>query len=199
LEWKLARDEKGSRIDDPAAWLIKAIEEDYKPPQDFKTRAQREAEQAERDRRQLEQAKLAEDQAAQVEEQRRRESEQAEAKQKTALKLARQKHGTTAQEIGFWDQLKIAIKDNLTAAMYHMLIMPSHLLSVRDRVATIGVPNAMIRDRLEHQLADILKRAFRSAGAQIDELAFVLLDQPPDPPPINTATEQEISYSAASL
>jgi len=40
LEWKLGGKTPGRPIKDPAAWLIKAIENDYKPPEGFKPLAE---------------------------------------------------------------------------------------------------------------------------------------------------------------
>jgi len=42
LTWKLTKSGKGQPIKDKAAWLIRAIEKNYQPPEGYKTKAQRE-------------------------------------------------------------------------------------------------------------------------------------------------------------
>jgi hypothetical protein len=51
LEWKLETTTRGRPIQDPAAWLIRAIEEDYKPPEGFESREEIAREEAEREKR----------------------------------------------------------------------------------------------------------------------------------------------------
>jgi len=159
LEWKLDPETKtrGRRIQDPAAWLIRAIERDYKPPPAFKTKAQREKEAEE----------LAHEQ---VELQRRRQEFTAEKEQEKAQRLEelKRKYGTTQRELDLWPQVLKDIESRMTKASFQTWFSETALLSVEDGQALIGAPNQMAREWIENRLRKVVERSMASLGYEVE-------------------------------
>ena len=163
LEWKLETKPRGRPVSDIAAWLVQAIEKDYQPPANFKSKAQREKKAEE----------LARQEAALEEKhQKAREmEEEEEARQREEL---RHRYGTTPKEIDLWAQVLQEIELATTSATYRTWFPQTTLLSLEDGQAVIGVPNKHTQEWLTGRHTTIIQRAFEGiTDAEID-LEFVV-------------------------
>jgi hypothetical protein len=134
------------QVKEPAAWLRRAIEQDWKPPAKFKSKAEREAEA-------LAQAK------AEEEERLREEKEREERKQQIHGVLS-EKYGVTEDTFMLWEKMEAGLKERLLRGDYWSWVRPSALLTVTDSQVTIGVPYEFTRnefqDRLDEQIIEVL-------------------------------------------
>ena len=169
LEWKLKTKARGRPIADPASWLIRAIEKDYKPPATFKPKAERE--------REAEQ--FAHKEAEREKQHQAIEAKEAEEKEKR-LKELRRKYGTTESEVALWPQVLEEIKGSTTKATYQTWFPRTLLLAIRDGQAVIGVPNQAAREWLSSRLVKIVQRALESVVGGPIEPSFEVLELPQD-------------------
>ena len=165
LEWKIETKTRGRPISDPAAWLIRAIEKDYQPPDSFKPKAQRQDE-----------AKEIARQEAEIEKQ-RRTAEVREAEEKANyLEELRGTYGTTQEEVGLWAQVLQEIELATTKATYRTWFPHTTLLSLQDGEAVIGVPNQHTREWLSGRLASVVQRALESVSGKEMAVEFLVLN-----------------------
>jgi len=153
LEWKLSEGRRGRPISDPAAWLIRAIEKDFKPPVTFRSHVQLRADL-------LEQQALWEE----IDQRRVKEREQQVAHQQGVLEQVYQIHGTTGREEDLWRQTLVEIKLRTTKATYLTWFASTHLLSLKDGVAVIGVPHAMAQDWLSQRATDLVQECLEQTA-----------------------------------
>jgi len=160
LEWKLETRTPGRPIQDPAAWLIWAIEKDYKPPSDFHSRQEIAREEAERDKR--------------------REKLRAEDERKRAQHLdeLRRKYGTSQRELDLWPEVLKEISLQPTTATFNTCFTGTSLLALETDRAVIGVPNDQAREWLHNRLYKIIKRSLDGFLDSQVELEFVILQRP---------------------
>jgi hypothetical protein len=127
LRWKLELQShgkvRGRPVDDPAAWLIRAIERDYRPPPGFKPSTQRQQEVVQREREATELAR-------QETERLLRQQDQWESRQRrhiqrlAALKRA---YGTGDEESGLWDGIVGELqthRNQMNKAVLHAMEKP---------------------------------------------------------------------------
>lgn len=126
----------------PAGYLRRAIEEDYKPPKGFKTRAQREAEAREGEK--------AQGRAERVRKAHREKTD----RRGQALK----KYGTSERLIPLWREAQQSLQARVTKATYETYLKNAALLSFNDSVAVLGVSNQFAQEWIEGQLAKIVTR-----------------------------------------
>jgi len=126
----------------PAGYLRRAIEEDYKPPKGFKTKAESEAE-----ARELEKAQ---DRAERARKAHREKTD----RRRQALK----KYGTSERVISLWREAQQSLQARLTKATYETYLKGATLLSFDDSVAVLGVPNQFAQEWIEGRLAKIITR-----------------------------------------
>ncbi len=167
LEWKLENKARGRPIADPASWLIRAIEKDYEPPATFKPKAERE--------REAEQLAL---QEAEREQQYQALQEEQEREKDKHLEKLQRKYGTTQKDRELWEQVLEEIKVSTTHITYQTWFPQTHLLSLKDGQAIIGVPNQATREWLSGRLATIVQRALESVIDHPVDLTFQVLEQP---------------------
>lgn len=123
------------KLTNPRGWLRKAIEEDYGPPDGYKSSADREAEaQWERE--------LQERQAALAEEKDRRQQEEEAAAERRQREL-REQYGTTEQEAILWQQVLDQLK--FTHPGFLITLQDACLLQAQKGNVLIGVPTDTLR------------------------------------------------------
>ena len=167
LEWKIETKARGRPIADPASWLIRAIEKDYKPPETFKPKAQREKEAEEKARQEEERERAYQ---AQEEERERERAQLLEDFQRT--------YGTTSDDEKVWAQVLEEIQLATTKATYQTWFPQTTLLSLKDGQAVIGVPNQATREWLSGRLATIVQRALESVIDHPVKPTFEVLGPP---------------------
>jgi hypothetical protein len=178
LEWKMEHPGRGRPVTDPSAWLIRAIEKDFQPPSTFKPAAAREAEREEERRR------------WQAIEQQEEEREQARVQAHQArLAQIEAQYGTTDGDRALWAAALPEIKTRMVEPTYRLWVANTQLLSLRDGLATIGVPHQMGADFLSRRLAPTLVEALETVtGTAPVTLAFEILAAPHDRPKGEEAT-----------
>jgi hypothetical protein len=168
LEWKLASPQRGRPITDQAAWLIRAIEQDFKPPATFQTKAQR--------RREIEES-------AQIWEafELQREQERAKQEELHQKELAQlfDLYGTTEREGEVWDQVLQGLKVSTIKSTFHMWFARTQLLSLRDGVAVVGAPNKITAEWLAGRAQDLLREQLEREVGGSFEIRFEVV-QPPE-------------------
>ena len=136
LNWKMAEDTVGQLVKDPTAWLIRAIERDYKPPKGFKPISEIEKE---REKEQLRQKEL----DTQIQDERERE-EQEQAKIIDVYEISEKLLST-------WRKVLEGIRSEGNYQALLSRLENSFLLSIENGVSTIlvdGLDNlAWIEDR----------------------------------------------------
>lgn len=164
LQWKLDTPSRGRPIKDPAAWLIRAIEGDFQPPPTFKTAAERQREQEEQERifREFEKGQ---EQASKHRDRRRQD----------ALARLNERYGTTQEDRELWKQVLTGLGSRLSKTTFMAWVAPTQLLSLRDGVATIGVPHQAAHDWLSKRLTPQLTDALREAAGETATLRFEVL------------------------
>jgi hypothetical protein len=161
LEWKLEARKRGRPIQDPAAWLVRAIEKDYKPPPAFHSRREIAREQAERQKR---------SQELRAEHDRQRDRQ---------LDELRRKYGTTQREVDLWPQVLREISLQTTKATFNTWFPGTSLLALETDRAVIGVPNSQAKEWLQNRLYKIIQRSLDAFLDTTVELDFVVLEKAP--------------------
>lgn len=101
--------------------------------------------------------------------------EEKEKSQNKRLAALHEKYGTSRKESDLWVQVLKEIELATTQATYQAWFPGTHLLALKDGVATIGVPSRYAREWLEGRLAPIIKRALEDMAGQPVGLAFEAL------------------------
>ncbi len=173
LRWKRKHGLRGTPIVDSAAWVVKAIENDYKPPPEFaawRARQQKTKEQIQ--------------QLTQWEKQQKKDAEQAKVETERAyqqgLKKLKSAYRTSAQEQRRWEQALEFIKDFTDPTTYRFWFPNTHLLAIRDGMVTLAVPNTVTKKRLENQHASLILRALSSVVDTNQDLKVQAIVPSPD-------------------
>lgn len=165
LEWKLNRQESGIRrpgrpIEDPAGWLIRAIEQDYKAPRGFKTRAER--------------AEEEEDSLNQLDEQ----TKATERRRQEKLAALNDLYGTTQRELDLWKEALDSLQLQMPRATFERWFPRTQLLSLKHNIALIGVSNQQAKEWLENRLSDKIQQTLVGLlDHPIEKLSFEVIDQ----------------------
>jgi hypothetical protein len=160
LKWKLKLQEQGhSRgrpVEDPAAWLIRAIENDYQSPPGFKTSAQRERETAKREK---EAAKLVRQDTERLKRQ-RKQRERGRERLIERLAELKKEHGAGEREREIWHAVvrELKTRERNATRPARAMLESSALLNVRDGQALIVLRNSFARRWVEKRLAHTLER-----------------------------------------
>jgi phage replication O-like protein O len=185
LEWKLELQARGNTrgrpIEDPAGWLIRAIEKDFQLPPGFKTSAQKEQEAA---RRKKETIHLARQQARREQHQ-HRQKEQERVQQAQRLAELKKEHGSGNREHELWEGIigELETKDNgSNKAAVRSMLANSALLGVTDGEAHIVLRNQFVVDWVEKRLArSIQEHLHRRLGSHQLSIKFIALDRTQEP------------------
>ncbi len=149
LEWKQSGGSVGRPIKDPAAWLIRAIEQDYKHPKDFMTTAEREAKEKEDEKNRAKLSKR--DRAA-------REREKA-----LRSNLA-EEYQSLDEYLSVWEIALWQLQEKFSRQFYETWLKDTSLLTVEDGKVTIGVANKVAQEKLtvraKDEIAEVLSDLF---------------------------------------
>lgn len=165
--------QRGRAISDPAAWLIRAIENDYQPPAGFTTEVERVREAEENNP------------TWEIIEQERREREEAATRYREAvLARLREAYGTTEREDEIWEQVLnniITFLPQTSRENDRLWLRTTHLLAIRDGVATITVTSAYQQGQIEKRLgASVIRGLEAYAGGPQPRLAFEVIGEEGD-------------------
>jgi len=159
LEWKLETRSRGRPVQDPAAWLVRAIEKECKPPSAFQSGQEIAREEAEPDKR------------------REELGEQHEEKRAQHLDELRRKYGTSQRELDLCPEVLKEISLQTTTATFNTWFTGTSLLALEGDSAVVGVPNQQAKDWLHNRLYKIIKRSLDQVVDSPVELDFVLLER----------------------
>lgn len=155
----------------PAAWLRKAIEDDYNAPDGFISREDRELQAVAEKRRN--QAVL----EAQEREQKDREDAEKVREKELAAKRKRlhTRYGTTPEDIAYWDIARKDLSFNTSGGLY-AFIADAEILRVTDERVILGIPHQFQFQQLQHPgFQTALKRTFKQLSRKPMDLELVLI------------------------
>lgn len=155
----------------PAAWLRRAIEDDYGGPDGFISVEDRQR-QAE-DEKRRNQAVL----EAQERERKRREADEKTRDRAAAIKRERlhAEYETTPEAIAFWEMARKDLSFNTVGAIY-ALVANAEILRVTDDRVILGIPQPFQFQQLQHPgFQSALKRAFKQVARKPLDLELVLI------------------------
>lgn len=186
LEFLLAK--RPHEVKKPAAWLRKAIEDDYSAPDGFVSQEERQRQADEEKRRN--QAVL----EAQEREHERREADEKAREKKMAAKRKRlhAQYGTTKDDITFWETARKDLSFTTTGGV-HALVATAEILKVADDTVTLGIPQKFQYQQLQHPgYQSALKRTFKQLTRRPMELELVLIaDEKSEPGSHTTPAAEE--------
>ncbi len=149
LKWKLSGGSVGRPIKDPAAWIIRAIEQDYKPPKDFMTTAEREAK-----------AKENEKHGRKLNEQERAARE----KELELRSILAEDNRLLDEDMSVWELALRQLQSKFSRQFYETWLKDTSLLTVEDGKVTIGVANKVAQEKLtvraKDEIAEVLSDLF---------------------------------------
>ncbi len=143
LDFLLA--ERPAEVKKPAAWLRRAIEENYSEPDGFVLKEDRERREAEEKR----QAEEEEKQAAVAEERNKALQEDKKAQQAARVKALREEYGTKEEDVTLWAEMQREVKYTMPANVAATL-GSAEILRVEESTVLIGVDNTADWRMLQH-------------------------------------------------
>ena len=150
VQWFL--DKEDSIVENPGGFLRRAIEENYRSPRSYKSKAQRDAE-AERIR-ELE--------------------EKARAEMRALIERGREEHPPMAindklDTAAAWEQVLHILQGETNRANFDTWLRDTLLLEVREGTAVVGVPTMSARDWLDRRLKSrVVKALMTVVGARLE-------------------------------
>lgn len=177
LDFLLA--ERPHEVKKPAAWLRKAIEDDYSAPDGFISREERQRQADEEKRR---------NQAVLAAQERERAQRAADEKRRAAQHAAQRqqlhrRYGTTAEDLAFWETARTDLSYT-TKGSLHAAIATAEILKVTDDRVILGVRHRFHFQQLEHPgYQAALRRTFKQVARRPLALEVVLLEETGDDPP----------------
>ena len=162
-------DERPEEVKKPAAWLRRAIEENYGAPDGFLSKEERErlaaeeAQRAEEEQRQTEAA----------EERNRAFQEENKSERAATIRRLREEYNTTAEDLTFWEQTQLEIQYTATPEITS-LVAELEILRIRDGTVVLGAWSEAAWRRLQHPgTAKILSRALSQVAGRSMEIQSV--------------------------
>lgn len=170
LEFLLA--ERPAELNRPAAWLRKAIEDDYAAPDGFVPTEVR-VRQANEEKRRKQAASEALRQQQELIEAQERERDEERVAQRAAL---REEYGTTEEDEEFWQEVLKELRYGVALANF-ALIADAAILQVTDNKAVVGVQSESKYRDLQHPgQKKQIQRALKSVAKKDMEIEIVLLN-----------------------
>jgi hypothetical protein len=166
------------RVKRPTAFLVRAIERSFAEPDGYRSKAERDAENNERRRRQAQVEQQVQDQQTahrhSLDHKRRQENER--------LALLQREWGSGERENRLWQQVLSDLQSQLNSTIGYSLLERSALLSVEGEEVVIAVPNAWTKDYVSHRLSYSLCQALEQhLGGQPVKLHIINPDSAPAP------------------
>lgn len=177
----------------PAAWLRRAIEQDWAAPDGYRTPEQIAAEKA-----QLTTAQQRQQQADQIKQQQQAEQQaEKEREWEAARHFSRTHFGTSEAEITLWQQVLIDLKPQLAYNIYPLL-ENGELLAIQEKTAVIGVlfplHQGIVADKARHQLLS----SFSYLSQDVDDIKVVVLGDVDSTPANGTQSSLVVATVASS-
>jgi hypothetical protein len=170
LEYLLA--ERPDELKRPAAWLRKAIEDDYAAPDGFVSVEVRERQASEENRRKQAATEALRQQRELIEAQ-ERERDEERASQRAAL---REQYGTTQEDEEFWQDVLKELRYGVGLANF-ALIADSVILQVTEDRAVVGISSESKYRDLQHPgQQKQIQRALKSVAKRDMEIEINLLN-----------------------
>ena len=167
--------ERPDDIKKPAAWLRKAIEDDYAAPDGFISLAEKEHLDKEAEALALEQARQDEEFRAQM---RQRKLEEEQEKEAYFSQLHTQ-YGTTKKDEEIWQKILDRLEMSLSAANF-ALFQSGAILKIEDEKMLVAVKSAFQAKQLSHPgLKTQFKRQIESAAGRELEPEIIVIDDMP--------------------
>lgn len=159
------------KVEAPAGWLRKAIEDNYAKPDGFVSSHERE-EAAQHEREENARREVA---AQKAQEEKAKEEEETRQKKQAFLNGVRKKYETTVQDIQFGENLKQELK----AAQYsHIYLVAMEFLKLTDDKIIIGITNKFVLDQMTHASGRMpIQRCLKLMTKKNYEVEFVFLEQ----------------------
>jgi hypothetical protein len=155
-----------AEVKKPAAWLRRAIEENYSEPDGYISKEERERLAVEEEK----QAEEAERQAVAVETSHKVVKEEKQAEQAARVRALREEHSTSEEYLELWEKTKTELKYTATPDI-NALIPELEMLSVRDGTVLLGAWTEATWRRLQHPgTAKVIERALSQAVGSPAEL-----------------------------
>lgn len=166
-------DERPEEVKKPAAWLRKAIEDNYSTPDGFLSNVERERRQQEETREAQQYDELLR-QTQQIQQAKR----EAEAAQRADhLQRIRDKHGTTDEDIEFWSKSQQEIRYTTNANIF-ALIADAQILKCTEDTVLIGVEREVEWRQLQHPgTVHAIKRALTYVAGRLMELEVINMQE----------------------
>ena len=167
--------ERPDDIKKPAAWLRKAIEDDYAAPDGFISLAEQERLDKEAEDRAREQARQDDEFRALM---RQRKLEEQQEKEAFLAQLHTQ-YGTTKQDEEIWQEILYRLEVSLSAANF-ALFQSGAVLKIEDDKILVGVKSAFQARQLSHPgLVIQFKRELESETGRVLEPEIIVIEDMP--------------------
>ena len=160
LDWKQTGGSVGRPIKDPAGWLIRAIENDYKPPKGSKSTAEGKVEKKEAERRKVGSLEL--NDAA-------RESER-----NLRSRLA-EDYRSVDEDLSVWEIALRRLQLKFSRQFYDTWLKDTSLVNVEEGVANIGAGNDLAREQLIKSANDEVEAVLSNLFDEKIEVRFEVL------------------------
>jgi hypothetical protein len=169
LEFLLSK--RPHEVKKPAAWLRKAIEDDYGAPDGFISQKDRQRYAAEE--KHGTEAILA---AQEREREQRAADEESRAAEMAALRQRlRAQYGTTAEDLAFWETARTDLSYTAKGGVYD-LVVTAEMLKITDDRVILGITDQLQFQQLQHPgYQAALKRAFKQLARRPVGLELVLV------------------------
>lgn len=164
--------QESGKVSNPRGWLLKAIREDYGPPNGYRPKADREAEELLKKRRQA---------TTEAADRARQEKAEAELQQRQAellqlLTEARQQYNTTAEEEALWETVLSEI-DRRESGFYTSMAHRLYLLTTSGGAVVLGAADSHVADWARRRLGDVIQSLLESSACVVDQIQIVTLKE----------------------
>ncbi len=169
-------EERPADIKKPAAWLRRAIEDDYSAPDDFVSP---------KDRERMANEEKSRNQALVVAQEARQRADalaekELREKQERRLQWLHEKYNTPDRAITFWEAVKKEVEQGVGGATY-ALIADAYILTLNGSTATVGTQSGFKLSQLTHPGTQTqLNRAAARVTKQAIAIEFVAIDDLPE-------------------
>jgi hypothetical protein len=166
-------DERPEEVKKPAAWLRKAIEDNYSAPDGFVSKTERE-------RRQQEEVQKAQqyDESIKLAQRRQQANREAEAAERADhLQRIRDQYGTNHEDIEFWQRSQRELRYTTPHHIFD-LVSTAQILKCNEATVLIGVEREVDWRQLQHPgTAHAIKRALGYVAGKPVELEVIYIQQ----------------------
>jgi hypothetical protein len=166
-------DERPEEVKKPAAWLRRAIEDNYSAPDGFASKAERERREQEEER----EARQYDELTRQTQQMQQAKREAEAAKRANYLQHIRDKFGTTDDDIEFWTKSQQELRCTTSPHIFD-LIADAQILKCTEDTVLIGVEREARWRQLQHPgTVHAIKRALNYVAGRLMELEVINMQE----------------------